>query len=61
MTKEVLFKLEELVLYAEGQRKKVESADGIPTVEELTAKAYEDGAFAAYAIVKKIANGGYDL
>lgn len=61
MMKEVLFKLEELVLYAEEQRKKVESADGTPTVEEQIARAYEDGAFAAYAIVKKIANGGYDL
>lgn len=59
--KEVLFKLEELVLYAEAERKKVESADGTPTIEERIARAYEDGAFAAYAIVKQIANGGYEL
>lgn len=56
MEKELLKRLEDLVLYAENQRKAAHEED-----EEMLAQAYEDGAFAAYCIAKKLIKGDYEL
>ncbi len=63
--KKIMSKLEQLVLKAEEDKKKVEQAylepeSAVDPMEVYEAKAYEDGAFAAYAIVKKIIEGNYE-
>lgn len=63
--KEILNRLEQLVLKAEEDKEKVEQAylepdSVVDSIEVHEAKAYEDGAFAAYAIVRKILEGDYE-
>lgn len=60
MEKELLQKLEDLVLYAENQRKAAHKEDCL-THEEMLAQAYEDGAFAAFCIAKKVIEGDYEV
>lgn len=58
--KEVLNKLEQLVLIAEKDKNDVLYNWGEDLEEYREAEAYESGVFQAYAIVKKTFEGDYD-
>lgn len=55
--KTILNRLEQLVLKAEHDKNDMLYHYGDGSLEYNTAEAYEAGAFAAYAIVKKIIDG----
>ena len=55
--KTILNRLEQLVLKAEQDKNDMLYNYGDGSLEYNTAEAYEAGAFAAYAIVKKIIDG----
>ena len=55
--KTILNRLEQLVLKAEQDKDHMLYHYGDGSLEYNTAEAYEGGAFAAYAIVKKIIDG----
>ena len=57
--KTILNRLEQLVLKAEQDKRDMLYHYGDGSLEYNTAEAYEDGAFAAYAIVKNIVEGEY--
>ena len=57
--RQVLSRLEQLVSKAEKDREESELQWGEDAEEAQCASAYEDGAFAAYAIVKRIFEGDY--
>ena len=57
--KTILNRLEQLVLKAEQDKRDMRDNCDEASLEYNTAEAYEDGAFAAYAIVKNIVEGEY--
>ena len=58
--KTILNRLEQLVLKAEQDKNDMLYKYGDGSLDYNTAEAYEAGAFAAYAIVKKIIDGDVD-
>lgn len=58
--KEVINKLEQLVLKAEKEKDDILYNWGEDSLEYSTAEAYEDGIFQAFAIVKKTFEGDYE-
>ena len=58
--KEVINKLEQLVLKAEKEKDDLLYDCGEDSLEYCTAEAYEDGIFQAFAIVKKTFEGDYE-
>ena len=58
--KEVMNKLEQLVLAAEKEKNDILYNWGEDSEEYQTAEAYEDGIFQAYAIVRKTFEGDYE-
>ena len=58
--KEILNKLEQLVLKAEKDKTDSLCNYGEDSIEYAEAEAYESGAFTAFAIVKKVIEGDYE-
>lgn len=58
--KEILNKLEQLVLKAEKDKTDSLYNYGEDSIEYAESEAYESGAFAAFAIVKKVIEGDYE-